>query len=347
MKIPEADNAPDMFTKYLTYPVWHKHATFVNNMTPGREKKACARQVAHRTVKSDLVAPPPSPPPSPPTSHRGRRRRKARAQWIRPDGYDSGVELNAHNAAPAAQSLSLTEFRDMYGVRVAKQRVRPVMDLRHEVILTPCAVSEPPTRTCVASAWDALARWWTSPVVGPSASSFNIQETLRYPTAGWLTSCHRLAATSDATVRRSNGLPSDREVKQLEDAVAWHAEWKLASIVARLGEYGLQSLLLGGCTYAELRAKRLTHEDVVILASKVRELDALSLATDPCVKGVLDMPSRDPYLEDTSAASSSAPVLSTAARSGKRVRHRTAGHGRMSDDEEVEKELRVHGWSSA
>ena len=389
MKIPEADNAPDMFTKYLTYPVWHKHATFINNMTPAREKKACARQVAHRSVKSDLVAPPPSqpppsPPPSPPVgrrSRRGRRRLKTRqlslaftrwmqyacrsnrcywTRWVRPDGYDSSVELDMHNAAPAVQSvshksdpvavvqlLSLDEFWNTYGTGAIEQQVKPVVDLRHEVATPPLSASEPPTRTCVTSAWNALTRWWNSPVVGTSASSFNIQETLRYPTTGWLASCHRLTAMSDATVRRSNGLPSDREVKQLEDAVAWHAEWKLASIVSRLGEYGLQSLLLGGCTYAELRARRLTHEDVVILASKVKELDALSLATDPCVKGVLDMPSSDPYLEDTSAASSSVPVLSTAARSSKRVRHRTAGHGRMSDDEEVEEELRVHGWSSA
>ena len=119
-----------------------------------------------------------------------------------------------------------------------------------------------------------------------------------------------------------------------------------------MGEFGLQTLLLSGYTYAELRAKRLTHEDITLLANKATELDALSLATNPCVKGVLDMPSSDPYLEGNSAASSSVPVQSTAGRTGKRVRlvrSRTAGHGRASDDEydEVEEELREHGWSSA
>ena len=127
-------------------------------------------------------------------------------------------------------------------------------------------------------------------MVGASASSFNLQETLRYPATGWLASHYRLTAMSEAAAGRSNGLPSDKEVKQLEDAVAGHAEWKLASIVARLGEHGLQNLLLSGCTYAELRAKRLMHEDVALLAGKVAGLDALSLATNPCVKGVLDMP---------------------------------------------------------
>ena len=400
MKIPEADNAPDMFTKYLAYPVWHKHATFINNMTPAREKKASERQAEHRSVKH--VAPPPSPPPSPPNEPRGlpptasqkrrARRTKVRSkmkamwandvaygaldlipeqcradmvglanasaqllqnawryarraretlrlslaftrwmryardgnrwtrhwtqwtntwvdgEWVRPDWYDSGVELDLHNAplsddhaiwAEAAQdgfekhvmrvhleaacpecaqadmytmldqaahdklgmsmkpahmhchacgmtarsehdgtcsgcnakdsTALLDTFRSTYGTAMdptgtAWLRDATVVDLTQEQAEPPFVEMEaPPTRTCMASAWDAITQWWTTPIVGASASSFNLQEILRYPMTGWLASHYRLSAMSDATARRSNGLPSDKEVEQIEEAVAWHA----------------------------------------------------------------------------------------------------------------------------
>jgi hypothetical protein len=43
IKIPEEDNASDVYTKYLVFQKWKRHSDFINNMTKTREDKALAR----------------------------------------------------------------------------------------------------------------------------------------------------------------------------------------------------------------------------------------------------------------------------------------------------------------
>ena len=43
IKIPEEDNASDVYTKYLVFQKWKRHTDFINNMNKQREDKAIAR----------------------------------------------------------------------------------------------------------------------------------------------------------------------------------------------------------------------------------------------------------------------------------------------------------------
>ena len=43
IKIPEEDNASDVYTKYLVFQKWKRHTDFINNMNKKREDKAIAR----------------------------------------------------------------------------------------------------------------------------------------------------------------------------------------------------------------------------------------------------------------------------------------------------------------
>ena len=43
IKIPEEDNAADVYTKYLVFQKWKRHTDFINNMNKQREDKAIAR----------------------------------------------------------------------------------------------------------------------------------------------------------------------------------------------------------------------------------------------------------------------------------------------------------------
>ena len=43
IKIPEEDNAADVYTKYLVFQKWKRHTDFINNMNKRREDKAIAR----------------------------------------------------------------------------------------------------------------------------------------------------------------------------------------------------------------------------------------------------------------------------------------------------------------
>ena len=43
IKIPEEDNAADVYTKYLVFQKWKRHTDFINNMNKPREDKAVAR----------------------------------------------------------------------------------------------------------------------------------------------------------------------------------------------------------------------------------------------------------------------------------------------------------------
>jgi hypothetical protein len=43
IKIPEEDNAADVYTKYLVFQKWKRHTDFINNMNKQREDKALAR----------------------------------------------------------------------------------------------------------------------------------------------------------------------------------------------------------------------------------------------------------------------------------------------------------------
>ena len=43
IKIPEEDNASDVYTKYLVFQKWKRHSDFINNMNKKREDKALAR----------------------------------------------------------------------------------------------------------------------------------------------------------------------------------------------------------------------------------------------------------------------------------------------------------------
>ena len=61
-KIPEADNAADMHTKYLTFSAWKRHHWFINNLNEARCAQAKAR------LQSVMQPPAPSPPASPPSS---------------------------------------------------------------------------------------------------------------------------------------------------------------------------------------------------------------------------------------------------------------------------------------
>ena len=54
MKIDEAENAADMHTKYLTYPVWRKHAWLTQNLTKERCEAAKERLTKLRaTINAD------------------------------------------------------------------------------------------------------------------------------------------------------------------------------------------------------------------------------------------------------------------------------------------------------
>ena len=43
IKIPEEDNASDVYTKYLVFHKWKRHSDFINNVNKTREDKALAR----------------------------------------------------------------------------------------------------------------------------------------------------------------------------------------------------------------------------------------------------------------------------------------------------------------
>jgi hypothetical protein len=49
-KIPEADNAADVHTKYLPFPKWWKHVCFMNNLTEARMAKCIERLLKIRLV---------------------------------------------------------------------------------------------------------------------------------------------------------------------------------------------------------------------------------------------------------------------------------------------------------
>jgi hypothetical protein len=58
IKIPEEDNAADVYTKYLVFQKWKRHTDFINNMNK-REDKAIARMalVSRHTTQGEWIIP--------------------------------------------------------------------------------------------------------------------------------------------------------------------------------------------------------------------------------------------------------------------------------------------------
>ncbi len=53
IKIPEEDNAADVYTKYLVFQKWKRHTDLINNMNKQREDKALARMALVNAAYSD------------------------------------------------------------------------------------------------------------------------------------------------------------------------------------------------------------------------------------------------------------------------------------------------------